>query len=142
MALAPKPLPSFDSLLNSSSSTPEFQLVLRDFEKLGYSNSPALRYNSGSPAVKVGRFLQQLLETYPEWKITTVEVEAQSGCSDYHGFAEVGLANGEKKRIRFTWDCAWKAEQEGLKTFFGTPDQQKAAQLFGYRCFQVFEVIS
>ncbi len=142
MALAPKPLPSFDSLLETSSCSGGFQEALRSFQETGRTSSTALRYNAGSPAVKVGRFLQQLLESHPDWKIQSVAVEGQSGCSDYQGIAEVVLEGGENKSIRFVWDCAWKAEQEGLKTFFGTPDQQKAAQLFGYRCFQVFEVIS
>jgi len=65
-----------------------------------------------------------------------VEIEGRSGCSNFTG--ECRLEPGGV-RITFDWDCAWKARVEGL-TAYGFPDQQRAAQQFGYDCFRVFEV--
>lgn len=131
-------IPSIDNLLGSSQATDAFKDAVRGLVQTG-SPKDRVVFSHGLPPVKVQRVIAQLLEAEPGARIDAVTVDGTSGCSDFRGLLNVRLAGGESRRYRFAWDCAWKAHQMGWKTFWGDPDQQRAAREFGYRCFEVFE---
>lgn len=130
-------IPTLEELAERSGATAEFRTALGEFLRTRRAND-RVRYNGGAPAVKVQRAIMQLLAARPELPVESVEVDGASGCSDFRGHL-VAHAAGNEHRFRFVWDCAWKARQMGWKTFWGDPDQQRAAQEFGYQCFEVFE---
>ncbi len=140
MASSSQTLPTLDELLDASSAAQEFSDALRQLAR-GGKPGPAIRFNAGSPPVKVRRALCQLLETHPDLVVQSVSLEGRSGCSDFRGTMAVETPDGEAT-YRFVWDCAWKAGEVGYKTFWGDPDQQKAAREFDYRCFEVFEKVT
>lgn len=121
-----------DELLASSSATEEFKLAVREFH--AGKATALISHSPGGPAVKVMRVIMKLLETEPSMEIEKVHVDGRSGCSDFRGDL---LVNGDVC-FRFVWDCRWRAEQKGMKDAFGLPDQIRAAQQFGYQCFQEF----
>ena len=90
-----------------------------------------------APRVKVLRVLAQLLTREPELAVERVTVDGVSGCSDFRGIVSVGLAT-DVRRYEFTWDCQWRAQQEGWDDCFGFPDQIRAAQTFGWDCFSAW----
>lgn len=132
--------PALEDLLNGSSATEDFKAAVKDFEKSPKPIEDKIESNASAPGVKVLRTIMKLIETHNDWQIQSVHVEGRSGCSDFRGELTATLDDGSKKHIDFIWDCAWRAQQEGFKTFWGDPDQQKAAQMFGYQCFEKFEV--
>jgi hypothetical protein len=123
-----------DDLLEKCSASLAFKQAVRDLEAKRYSD--AIRTSTGSPPVKVLRTIAMLLEKEPELEIRNVEIEARSGCSDFFGTLKV---NDGEHEYTFVWDCKWRAEQEGWQDPWGYPDQARAAQLFGYRCFKRFD---
>lgn len=124
-------------LLAASAATPAFRAAVAELEK-SQKPSAAIQFGPGNPPVKVLRAICGLLEAFPTVAVDSVSVNAASGCSDYRGELHI---NGGQRKFRFVWDCAWKAEQLGWKDMFGSPDQQRAARAFGYRCFEVFEEV-
>jgi hypothetical protein len=44
-------------------------------------------------------------------------------------------AEGRAHRFAFVWDCRWRADEQGWIAPSGTPDQARAARVFGWRCF-------
>lgn len=122
-------------LVEQSAATPEFQEALASWRR----NRPQDRLEvlGYAPDIKVERVLTKLFEALPEQVIDRVVIDGRSGCSNFTG--ECRLEPGGV-RLRFDWDCAWKARVEGL-TAYGFADQQRAAQEFGYDCFRVFEVV-
>lgn len=126
-----------EQLLESSKATPEFAAALRAFAKTK-TPSPLIKTKPGVPLVKAVRAISMALEQLPQEPIRSVEIEASSGCSDFRG--RMIIHGATTRTVRFVWDCAWKAEQQGWKTMFGDWDQQRAAQEFGYRCFEVWQV--
>lgn len=125
-----------ETLLAASQATPEFAEALRAFAR-SKTPTPLIKTNAGVPPVKAVRAISMALESWPQEPIRSVEIEAQSGCSDFSG--RLVIHGATTRTVRFVWDCAWKAQQQGWKTMFGDWDQQRAAQEFGYRCFQVWE---
>ncbi|MFQ5752327.1 MAG: hypothetical protein ACE5HI_10050 [bacterium] len=121
-------------LLKNSKATDSFKQALQKFLK--GEESELIVYSPGSPAIKIIRVIMKLLEEYPDEAITEVNIQGVSSCSTYRGTLTCGP---EHIKIEFNWDCRWKAEQEGLKTWFGQPDQTKAARIFGHQCFEKFE---
>lgn len=91
-----------------------------------------------SPAVKVERTLTKLLEEHPELEIERVEIEGSSGCEFYRGELRIHTMEG-MRRVRFHWDCKWRALQEGWTDYFGFPDQARAAREFGHDCFRTWQ---
>jgi hypothetical protein len=87
-----------------------------------------------APRIKVLRLLAQLLSEEPELEVEHVLVDAWSGCSDFRGLIVV-TTRDSVRGFRFRWDCSWRAEQEGWFDAFQLPDQIRAAQEFGWRCF-------
>ncbi|MFQ5639166.1 MAG: hypothetical protein ACE5IR_14385 [bacterium] len=125
---------TLNELLSHSKAQETFKQAVEYFS-LGQSTELIACHPSGLPAIKVMRVLMKLLETYPEEVISSVAIHGTSTCSGFYGTLIWGPEN---KKIEFNWDCQWKAEQEGFKTWYGAPDQTKAAQMFGYQCFEKF----
>lgn len=127
---------SISTILEASRAEEDFKQAVLNFEN--GENPHLISYSPGSPRIKVMRVLLQLLETFPEQAISQVNIEGQSSCSSYSGRLTFGPDNTE---IYFNWDCSWRAKQEGFVTWYGAPDQTKAAQKFGFRCFETFKVV-
>lgn len=98
-----------------------------------------IKYTPRSPRIKVLRVLVKLLEKYPDEAINYVDIRGTSSCSRYYGTLTFAPGNIS---LEFNWDCCWKAKQVGLKTYYGMPDQTKAAQIYDYQCFEKFEVLN
>ncbi|MGI8906053.1 MAG: hypothetical protein ACR2IE_06140 [Candidatus Sumerlaeaceae bacterium] len=121
------------TLLDQSSATENFKQAVQDLQT--GRNHPAIQYNRGVPPVKALRAISKLLEDASNEAIDSVVLQGRSGCSDFEGTIQV---NGGAMEYAFVWDCAWRAEQEGLRDHWGSPDQIRAAREFGYQCFQQF----
>ncbi|MFQ5865256.1 MAG: hypothetical protein ACE5IW_08530 [bacterium] len=130
-------LDKLDRLLEKSQATDSFKQAVQQLARGDESN--LIQYSPGSPNIKVLRVLMKLLEQYPEEIISDVKIEGHSTCSSFHGTLIFGPGG---TRIQFDWDCHWKAEQEGFKSWYGAPDQAKAARLFGYQCFREFKKLT
>ena len=124
------------TLLENSEASDAFKNAVQDFAD--GKESQLIKYSLGSPKVKVQRVLMKLLEVYPDEQITEVNIHGSSSCSGYVGTLNFGP---NKTKISFNWDCEWRAKQEGFITWYGAPDQIKAASQFGYQCFEKFEVV-
>ncbi len=122
-----------DVIVAASRATEEFKADLRAF--LHHTSVPRVVTTRRSPSVKVERVLAQLLAMHPELAIQSVRIDAHSGCSDFSGVIEVEVESA-LRRFEFTWCCRWRAEQEGFVDYFGFPDQIRAANEFGFRCFR------
>lgn len=122
-------------LLNRSQATEDFKRAVQDFA--AGRDTELITLGSRAPRIKVVRVLMKLLEHFPDIPMDRVHIEGHSSCSAFTGVLTFGP---EETRVRFHWDCLWKAEQEGLRTWYGAPDQTLAAQRYGYQCFQTFEV--
>lgn len=127
-------IPTLAELLAQSAATPEFHAAALEFESTRKPNAH-IGYGPGNPPVKVLRAIMGFLEAFPTEPVDRVVVSGASGCSDYRG--DIVVTSGDR-RFRFVWDCAWRAKEQGWDTFYGEPDQQRAAQAFGYRCFESF----
>jgi hypothetical protein len=120
-------------LLAASRASDAFKADVRRFVAHGAAERLATtRY---SPPVKVMRVVAQLLHAHPELSIDRVSIDARSGCADFTGVVHVE-AGGCVRRFEFSWDCRWRAEQQGYSDYFGFPDQIRAASEFGWRCFR------
>ena len=124
------------TLLDASKAEDTFKQAVLNFA--GGDDSDLIKSSPGSPRIKLLRVLMKLLEMFPHEVITNVREEGISSCSGYRGMVIFGP---EGKRAEFHWNCYWKAQQEGLKTWYGEPDQSKAARKFGYQCFETFKVV-
>lgn len=124
-------------LLEKSAATAAFKSAVVDFLEGG--EPELIKYTPHSPRIKVLRVLVKLLEKYPDEPISHVDVHGVSSCSRYYGTLTFGPSH---TIIQFNWDCCWKAKQMGLKTYYGMPDQTKAAQMYDYQCFETFERMS
>ena len=99
--------------------------------------APAVAVEGFAPRIKVQRLLMQLLSNEASLPITRVVVRGRSGCSDFSGQVTVETIS-ETHVFDFVWDCRWRAEKEGWTDCFGLPDQMRAAQEFGWQCFQLW----
>jgi hypothetical protein len=126
--------PEFESLLAASHATAAFRSDLAAFS----SREPAerIRVVGPSPRVKVLRTIAQLLHAEPLLAVDRVSVQAVSGCADFVGTLTVTDAAGNAHVYEFEWNCEWKARQLGYVDGFGFPDQIRAAQEFGWDCFE------
>jgi len=125
-------VPIRDYLARSRATEP-FRDALLGFLKDGRPND-RVRFNRGSPPVKIERVLTRALAAHPDIEIDAVEIEGRSGCEYFRGTLDIEAA-GAALRIEFHWNCKWKAEQEGWRDAFGLPDQIRAARTFGHDCF-------
>ena len=124
-----------DSILDRSNASPSFKQAVRAFAARQHADQIVLEHHV--PRVKVLRLLMQLLHAHPEFAVERVFVDAHSGCSDFVGTVVVEGA-GDSRMYEFAWDCRWRAEQEGWVDCFGFPDQIRAAEEFGWQCFQLW----
>jgi hypothetical protein len=122
-----------DSILARSNASQAFKHAVRAFAARQAVTEIVLAHHV--PRVKVLRLLTQLLHAHPEFHVERVFVDAHSGCSDFSGTVVVE-GGGESRMFEFVWDCRWRAEQEGWTDCFGFPDQIRAAEEFGWQCFQ------
>jgi hypothetical protein len=121
-------------LLAQSAATEAFRTDLAAFANRG--ESPRISAPGRSPRVKVLRAIAQLLHVEPSLQIEQVAVRAVSGCADFIGELEVTDSAGITHLFDFEWNCEWKAKQLGYVDGFGFPDQIRAAQEFGWQCFE------
>jgi hypothetical protein len=121
--------------LGKSHATESFKLDVAAF--CAGQAAPRVTVEGFVPRIKVERLLMHLLSTEVELPITRVSVRGRSGCSDFVGAVTVETVS-ETHVFEFVWDCRWRAEQEGWTDCFGLPDQLRAAQEFGWRCFQLW----
>ena len=124
----------FAPLLVASQATEAFRADLVAYA----ARQPAERITTGgsSPRVKVLRAIAQLLHAEPELTVDRVQVRGASGCADFVGAMQVTDAAGEVHGFDFEWNCEWKARQLGYLDGFGFPDQIRAANEFGWQCFE------
>jgi hypothetical protein len=120
-------------ILGKSQATDSFKLDVAAF--CAGRSAPRVHVEGFAPRVKVQRVLMQLLANEAALPITRVVVRGRSGCSDFTGEVQVETVS-ETRVFEFVWDCRWRAEQEGWIDCFGLPDQMRAAQEFGWQCFQ------
>ena len=99
------------------------------------AEAPSIALTRNVPRIKVIRLVNHLLHAHPEWAIERLHIDARSGCSDFVGTVVVEGA-GECRVFEFAWDCRWRAEQQGWVDAYGFPDQIRAADEFGWNCFQ------
>lgn len=126
-----------EELLRNSKAKDSFKKAIQMFV-MG-ERTDLIRYAPGLPRIKIMRVIMKLLEQFGEEEISNISIEGHSTCSGFSGTLTFGP---KAKRVQFNWDCGWKAQQEGLKTWYGAPDQSKAAQIFGYQCFETFQELS
>jgi hypothetical protein len=126
--------PELGPLLAASRATEAFRAELESYA----ARQPAERISVGgvSPRVKVLRAIAQLLHAEPTLAVDRVRVHAVSGCGDYIGSMDVTESSGASHRFAFAWNCEWKARELGYVDGFGLPDQIRAAQEFGWQCFE------
>ena len=126
--------PELGPLLAVSCATPAFRTDLEAFA----NRQPAERITmSGmNPRVKVLRTIAQLLSAEPLLHIDRVRLQAASGCADYTGTMQVTDDVGGTHIFDFAWNCEWKARALGYVDGFGFPDQIRAAEEFGWQCFE------
>jgi lysyl-tRNA synthetase class I len=125
------------TFLTRSAATDAFKDAVETFLATGRPNTWIV-FDRRSPSVKVERTLIQLLATRPELAIECVEIDGRSGCEKFDGTIDITTLDGPV-RIRFEWNCRWKAEQLGWTDWFGFPDQARAAREFGYDCFHLWD---
>lgn len=125
--------PELQHLLARSRSELTFKEAVQSF--LAGADPELIKVPLGAPRIKILRVLKKLLSEYQDEPITDVTITGRSSCSAFEGHLTFGP---DSKEIQFSWDCHWKAAQEGLMTYYGQPDQASAAATFGYQCFRDF----
>lgn len=128
---------ALSKLLEHSRVSAGFRESVAAFLKDSRPNE-GVTFDPYSPPVKVERTLTKLLEAHPELEIERVEIDGASGCEFYRGELRVHTSDG-MHRVRFHWDCKWRALQEGWTDYFGFPDQTRAAREFGHDCFRLWQ---
>lgn len=121
-------------ILAVSAATERFKQAVHDLE--AGRPQDAISHNRQTPPVKALRVALKVLEEHPDEPIDALRIEARSNCSALIG--EAAISPGAW-RVRFEWDCAWRAETLGWRDAFGFPDQIRAAREYGYQCFRTFE---
>ncbi len=130
---------TLQTFLQRSRATDAFRDAVATFVRTGRANERVV-FHAYSPSVKVERTLTRVLEAYPELAVERVEIDGSSGCEFFRGTATIH-AGDETRRVRFNWDCKWRAEQEGWRDYFGFADQGRAAREFGHDCFRSWEEV-
>src|SRR5690606_18610580 len=97
--------------LRQSRATGAFKDAVAAFLRDGAAND-RVAFDGYAPPVKVERTLAKLLEAFPEMELERVVIQGASGCEYFRGKLSAFGPEGER-RIRFHWDCKWRAEQEG-----------------------------
>jgi hypothetical protein len=126
-------VPIDTAILSRSCATDRFKSDVLAFSTR--ADSPSITLVRTVPRIKVIRLINQLLHAHPEWAVERLQIDARSGCSDFVGTVTVE-GGGETRVVEFAWDCRWRAEQQGWVDAYGFPDQIRAADEFGWNCFQ------
>ena len=124
-------------LLSSSKADDSFKRAIEKFVE--NQDDDLIKYSPGAPRIKVVRVLMKLLQENENEPITGVEIYGQSSCSGFVGHLVYQPGN---IKLEFDWNCYWKAQQEGMLTWYGAPDQTLAARTFGYQCFRLFRQVA
>lgn len=132
-------LSELESILDQSNAAEPFKTAVRSYCATG--SADRIRVEGFAPKVKVRRVLAQMLSAEAHLPIERIVVSAQSGCSDFVGTIRVQTAT-DTLTYSFVWDCRWRAEQEGWTDCFGLPDQIRAAEEYGWRCFERWEAVA
>jgi hypothetical protein len=127
------PVPIDKHILARSCATERFKADVVAFASR--AEAPSIILTRTVPRIKVIRLINHLLHAHPEFAVQRLRIDGRSGCSDFVGTVIVEGA-GEARAFEFAWDCRWRAEQEGWTDAFGFPDQIRAADEFGWNCFQ------
>ena len=127
-------LNDFARLLAASQATEAFRADLEAYAARRHADR--ISTGGNSPRVKVMRAIAQLLHAEPALMVDRVQVRGVSGCADFVGVMEVTDTAGEVQTFDFEWNCEWKARQLGYVDGFGFPDQIRAADEFGWQCFE------
>ena len=128
-----------EHILAKSRATETFKNAVRRYFEDGFAER--VRVEGFAPRIKVRRLLTHMLAAEPHLPIEHVTLCGRSGCSDFVGTVHVHTTHGPRV-YAFTWDCRWRAEQEGWTDCFGLPDQIRAAQEFDWQCFERWEAVS
>ncbi|MEX2583956.1 MAG: hypothetical protein WD766_11810 [Gemmatimonadota bacterium] len=123
--------------LQDSAVTAAFREAAEAFLSSGQP-SDRVAFHPHSPPIKIARTLTKALEVYSSLPIESVEVDGRSGCEFFCGDLVVRTAE-RRVRVRFEWNCKWKARELGWVDYFGFPDQTRAAREFGHDCFREWE---
>jgi hypothetical protein len=126
-------VPIDNQLLTRSCATDRFKADVVAFASR--AEAPSITLTRNVPRIKVIRLINQLLHAHPEFAIERLRIDGRSGCSDFVGTVTVE-GGGEARVFEFAWDCRWRAEQEGWVDAYGFPDQIRAADEFGWNCFE------
>ena len=126
-------MPIDATILSRSCATDRFKADVLAFSSR--AESPSVTLVRTVPRIKVIRLINQLLNEHPEWAVDRLKIDARSGCSDFVGTVTVE-GGGETRTVEFAWDCRWRAEEQGWVDAYGFPDQIRAADEFGWNCFQ------
>ena len=113
-----------EHILGASSATEDFKRDVRALAATGHA--PRIIVLPRAPRIKVLRVIAQLLSTEPALEVEAIRVRGASGCADFTGVVDVE-AGGTIIGFEFTWDCQWRASEEGWIDCFGFPDQIRAA---------------
>lgn len=127
-------IPELSPLLTASRATAAFRADLEAYA--ARQSSERITVAGANPRVKVLRTIAQLLHSEPDLPIDRVRLQAVSGCADYAGSLDVTDDAGAIHTFSFEWNCEWKAREMGYVDYFGFPDQIRAAQEFGWQCFE------
>ncbi len=125
-------------ILAQSRATDMFKTAVRRYVEAG--GAEPIRVEGFAPWIKVRRLLIHILSAEPHLPIERVTLQARSGCSDFVGRVHVHTTH-DVCVYEFTWDCRWRAEQEGWTDCFGLPDQIRAAEEYDWRCFERWEAL-
>jgi hypothetical protein len=129
-------MPTLLPYLEAAAAHPELKREVLQY--ISGAESSRIEIEGYAPRVKVERVLTKLFRSHPELPIEKIRVRARSGCSDFVG--ELVVSDGDKEHtFTFEWCCAWKAEEQGWRDYFGFWDQARAAREFGWNCFRRWE---
>lgn len=129
-------MPDLKPYLDAAAAHPELKQEVLEY--LNGASAERIEIEGYAPRVKVERVLTQLFHAHPELPVEKIKVRGRSGCSDFVG--EVVAVSGDTEhRFTFEWCCAWKAEEQGWRDYFGFWDQARAAREFGWQCFRRWE---
>ena len=127
-----------EQILATSQAAEPFKAAVRSY----WTGSSADRIDVEGyvPSIKVKRLLAHILATEAHLPIEQVSLQGRSGCSDFVGTVKLQTPSGAHV-YEFTWDCRWRAEQEGWTDCFGFPDQIRAAREYDWRCFERWQPV-
>ncbi len=129
-------MPELEPYLDAAAAHPELKREVLDY--LNGANAARVEIEGYAPRVKVERVLTQLFHAHPDLPIQKIRVRGRSGCSDFVGEL-VAQTEDTEHHFTFEWCCAWKAEEQGWRDYFGFWDQARAAREFGWQCFRRWE---